>query len=256
MKTPVSVYVITYNNATTIERALKSVCGWADEIVVVDSHSSDGTDEIVKRYTEKLYQFDTTNLREKYQYAQDICKNNWVMFIDADEWLTDEIKNEISDIVSSNSDYDGFMVKRRNIYLGKEIKYGGWYPDHEIRLYRKEKGGWRGGIHAKVFVEGKIGKLKHHYLHTPYMDTSHQIRTIDRYSQAYAEDLYASHHRFHILNMIFRPIYRFFRDYIFKLGFLDGIPGLIIMASTMYYVFMKHAKLWEMEKKNGKKGDI
>lgn len=253
MKALISVYMITYNNATTIERALKSIDNWADEIIVVDSHSTDGTDGIARRYTEQFYQFDTTNLREKYQYAQDRCKNNWVMFIDADEWLTDDIKKEITEIVSSGTDYDGFMVNRRNIYLGREIKYGGWYPDHEIRLYRKEKGGWRGGIHAKVHVEGKIGKLKNHYLHTPYTDTSHQIRTIDRYSQAYAEDLYGSGKGFHLFNMIFRPAYRFFRDYIFKLGFLDGIPGLIIVASTMYYVFMKHAKLWEMEKRHGKK---
>lgn len=111
----------------------------------------------------------------------------------------------------------------------------------------------KGGIHAKVFVDGKIGRLKNHYLHTPYLDSSQQIKTIDRYSQAYAEDLYNSNHRFYLINMILRPVYRFFRDYIFKLGFLDGIPGLIIVASTMYYVFMKHAKLWELEKRNGKK---
>ncbi|HPP06072.1 MAG TPA: glycosyltransferase family 2 protein, partial [Syntrophorhabdaceae bacterium] len=150
MKIPISVYMITFNNAATVERALKSIKEWADEIVVVDSNSTDGTQEIVKKYTDCLYQLDTTNLREKYQYAQNLCKNNWVIFIDADEWLTDEIKNEIARIVSSKTDYAGFMVNRKNIYLGRVIKYGGWYPDHEIRLYRKDKGGWRGGIHAKV----------------------------------------------------------------------------------------------------------
>lgn len=253
MKTLISVYMITFNNGLTIERALKSIENWADEIVIVDSHSTDSTTEIVEKYTEDLYQFDTNNLKEKYQFAQDKCKNEWVMFIDADEWLTEELKNEISEVISKDNPYDGFEVNRRNIYLGREIKYGGWYPDYEIRLYRKDKGVWRGGIHAKVHVEGKVGKLKNFYMHTPYVDTSHQIRTIDRYSQAYAEDLFTSHHRFHLLNMLLRPIYRFFRDYIFKLGFLDGIPGLIIVASTMYYVFMKHAKLWEMEKKHGKK---
>ncbi|HOP85153.1 MAG TPA: glycosyltransferase family 2 protein [Syntrophorhabdaceae bacterium] len=256
MRIPISVYMITFNNAITVERALKSIKDWADEIVVVDSHSTDGTQEIVKNYTDCLYQFDTKNLREKYQYAQDMCKNDWVMFIDADEWLTEEIKKEIASIISTKTDYAGYVVNRKNIYLGKEIKYGGWYPDYEIRLYKKDKGFWKGGIHAKVFVDGKIGRLKNHYLHTPYLDSSQQIKTIDRYSQAYAEDLYNSNHRFHLINMILRPVYRFFRDYIFKLGFLDGIPGLIIVASTMYYVFMKHAKLWELEKRNGKKGNI
>ncbi|HOV89264.1 MAG TPA: glycosyltransferase family 2 protein [Syntrophorhabdaceae bacterium] len=256
MGTPISIYMITFNNATTIERALKSVTGWADEVIVVDSHSTDNTAEIASRYTEKFYQFDTTNLRDKYQFAQDKCSNEWVMFIDADEWLTEGIKKEIGEVLSFNPLYDGFMVKRRNIYLGREIRFGGWYPDHEIRLYRKDKGGWQGGIHAKVYVHGKIGRLKNYYMHTPYTDTSHQIRTIDRYASAYAEDLFAAKRRFHLFNMFFRPVYRFFRDYIFKLGFLDGIPGMIIMASTMYYVFMKHAKLWEMEKRDEKKGSF
>jgi len=248
-----SVYMITYNNGATIEKALQSVADWADEVIVVDSHSADGAQKIIQRYTEKLLQYDTQDLREKYQYAQDQCTHQWVLFIDADEWLTHDIKEEISNIIQGQSLYDGFIVNRRNMYLGREIKYGGWYPDREIRLYRKEKGRWEGGIHAKIAINGKIGTLKTYYMHTPYADTAHQIRTIDRYSEAYAEDLRSSGRRFHLYNMITRPIYRFFRDYVLKRGCLDGIPGLIIVASTMYYVFMKHAKLWEIEMKVRKK---
>jgi len=243
-----SVYMITFNNGATIERALESVAGWAGEVVVVDSHSTDGAPEIIERYTDRLIQFDTRDLREKYQYAQDMCTNPWVLFIDADEWMTPVLKREIENIISGKTAYDGFMVNRRNHYLGKEIKYGGWYPDREIRLYRKDKGRWEGGIHAKVTVDGKVGKLKNYYLHTPYTDTAHQIRTIDRYSEAFAHDLKAAGRHFHLFNMVTRPLYRFFRDYVMKRGFLDGTPGLIIVASTMYYVFMKHAKLWELEK--------
>jgi len=253
LQLPLSVYMITYNNGPTIDRTLQSVSGWADEVVVVDSHSTDGAQEIINHYTNKLLQYDTMDLREKYQFAQDQCKNPWVLFIDADEWLTPDIKEEIGKIITGETSCDGYIVNRRNVYLGKEIKYGGWYPDREIRLYRKEKGRWEGGIHAKVAVAGKIGSLRSFYMHTPYSNTAHQIRTIDRYSEAYAEDLRASGRHFHLLNMITRPIYRLFRDYIMKRGFLDGIPGLIIVASTMYYVFMKHAKLWEMEMKDEKK---
>jgi glycosyltransferase involved in cell wall biosynthesis len=254
---PLSVYMITLNNGHTIEKALQSVAGWAEEVIVVDSHSTDGTLEIIEKYTHRLYQYDTNSFKDKYQYAQDLCKNQWVLFIDADEWLTPEIKDEIANVLSAGTDYNGFIVNRRNVYLGREIKYGGWYPDHEIRLYRKEKGRWEGGIHAKIHVDGTSGTLKNFYMHTPYADTAHQIRTIDRYSEAYAGDLRASGRHFHLINMLTRPIYRFFRDYIFKRGFLDGIPGLIIIASTMYYVFMKQAKLWEMEKKDNElKGRI
>jgi len=247
---PLSVYMITFNNARTIEKALQSVAGWVNNVVVVDSHSADGTTEIAQKYTESIYQYDTTDMREKYQYAQDQCTHLWVLFIDADEWLTPQLKGEVEKIISENTDYNGFMVNRRNVYLGREIKYGGWYPDHEIRLYRKDRGSWQGGIHAKVYVDGKVGELKNYYMHTPYTDTAHQIRTIDRYSEAYAQDLYSSGRRFHLINMLMRPIYRFFRDYLFKRGFLDGIPGIIIVASTMYYVFMKQARLWELERKN------
>jgi glycosyltransferase involved in cell wall biosynthesis len=241
--------MITYNNGATIERALKSVAGWADEVVVVDSQSTDGAQEIIQRYTERLLQYDTKDLREKYQYAHDQCANPWALFIDADEWLTPDIREEITKVISGQSLYDGFEVNRRNMYLGREIKFGGWYPDREIRLYRKERGRWEGGIHAKITVDGKVGTLKHYYMHTPYADTAHQIRTIDRYSEAFASDLRSSGRRFHLWNMITRPMYRFFRDYILKRGFLDGIPGIIIVSSTMYYVFMKYAKLWEMEQR-------
>ncbi len=255
-KIPLSVYMITLNNGATIERALKSVAGWADDVVVVDSHSADGAIEIIEKNIGTVFQYDTSSQREKYQYAQDHCKNRWVLFIDADEWLTDEFKEEVEKVISSGSASDGYIAHRRNIYLGREIKYGGWYPDREIRLYRKDKGGWQGGIHAKVHVDGKIGTLKNYYMHTPYADTAHQIRTIDRYATAFAEDLFQSQRRFHLFNLLTRPLYRFFRDYIFKKGFLDGIPGIIIAESTMYYVFMKQAKLWEMEKLHGKHARI
>jgi glycosyltransferase involved in cell wall biosynthesis len=253
---PLSVYMITLNNGPTIERALQSVAGWADEVIVVDSHSTDGAIGIIEKYTDMLFQYDTSSQREKYQYAQDKCKNRWVLFIDADEWLTTEFKEEVRKVISSGSASDGYLAHRRNIYLGKEIKYGGWYPDREIRLYRNDRGTWQGGIHARVYVDGKTGTLKNYYMHTPYTDTAHQIRTIDRYATAFAEDLFQSKRRFHLFNMLMRPVYRFFRDYIFKKGFLDGIPGIIIAASTMYYVFMKQAKLWEMERLHEKNGSI
>jgi len=252
---PLSVYMITFNNSATIARALDSVAGWADEVIVVDSHSPDGTADIALKYTQHVFHLDTTDLREKYQHAQDRCGNRWVLFIDADEWLTKDFREEVEDILASGSASDGYIADRRNIYLGREIKHGGWYPDREIRLYRKDRGGWEGGIHAKVHVEGKVGHMKNHYLHTPYADSAHHLRTNDRYSEAYARDLFAAGRSFHLANMLLRPIWRFFRDYIFKMGFLDGIPGIIIMASTMYYVFMKHARLWEMERdEGGRKG--
>jgi hypothetical protein len=175
-----------------------------------------------------------------------------VLFVDADEWLTPAIKAEIEEVLREGTAYDGFMAHRKNFYLGRVIGHGGWYPDHEIRLYRKEKGHWAGGIHAKVHVEGRVGRLKCPYLHRPYEDIAHQIRTVERYSGAFAKDMAASGRAFHLRDLLGRPAFRFLRDYIFKGGFRDGVPGLIIVASTMYYVFMKYARLWELEKRNGR----
>ncbi len=252
MTIPLSVYMITYNNGATIEKALASVAGWAAEVVVVDSESTDGAQEIIERYTDRLYQLCTTNMTEKYGYAQSLCTQPWVLFVDADEWLTPEIKGEIEELVRGGTGYDGFTAPRRNIYLGRVICHGEWHADYEVRLYRKEKGSWAGGIHARVYVAGRVGRLKNYYLHAPYQDISHQIRTVDRYSQAFAEDMAASGRPFRLYNLVGRPLYRFLRDYLIKGGFRDGVPGLIIIASTMYYVFMKHAKLWELERKSGK----
>jgi len=253
---PLSVYMITLNNGKTIEKALASVAGWAGEVVVVDSHSTDGSIEIMEKYTDRVLQFDNNNFREKYQYAQDQCRNPWVLFIDADEWLTEDIREEIEETIASDRALDGYVVSRRNIYLGREIKYGGWYPDEEVRLYRKERGYWKGDLHAKIYIDGKVGRLKNHYMHTPYLSIADQIRTVDRYSATYAEDLHDAGRSFHMVNLLFRPAFRLFRDYIMKRGFLDGLPGIIIVFSTMYYVFMKHAKLWEIERqeRSGKTG--
>jgi hypothetical protein len=150
---------------------------------------------------------------------------------------------------------DGFIVYRRTYYLGKWIRYGGWYPDYEIRLYRKEKGRWEGGLHAKVVVNGKVGFLKNHYLHYTYRDISDQIQTIDKYSRIAAEDMFRSGEKFSFFKLLFHPPLRFIKEYVMKSGFRDGLPGLVIIVSTMYYVFIKYAKQWELEKSLKEKGN-
>ena len=237
--------MITYNNGATLERALKSVSRWAPEIVVVDSESTDGSLSTMDRYGVSVHQYVTTDLRAKYQSAQDRCSNPWVLFIDADEWLTPEIKEEIGRELSASPTADAFVARRRNYFMGREIRHGAWAKDREIRLYRRDKGRWEGGIHAKVHVDGQIKELRNHYLHTPYSDISHQVRKLDHYSEIFAHDLAKAGRSFSLLSLITRPLFRFLRDYVLKRGFADGTPGLVIAASDMYYVFLKYAKLWE-----------
>jgi glycosyltransferase involved in cell wall biosynthesis len=247
-KVPVSVYVLTYNNSRTIERCLKSLA-WAEELVVVDSFSTDGTYEICQRYTDKIYRREWKGHRDQYQYAADQTTSEWIMFVDADEEvpseLVDEIRKELNGGVGVK-DFDGFFVYRRTYYLGRWIRYGGWYPDGEIRLYRRQKGKWEGGLHAKIVVEGHVGSLKNQYLHYTYRDISEQIQTVDKYSRIAAEDLAQAGEKASLFKLVFHPLFRFVKEYIFKSGFRDGLPGLVIIVTTMFYVFIKYAKLWEI----------
>ena len=244
----ISVYVLTFNNERTIERCLKSL-RWADEVVIVDSYSTDDTLEICRRFTDKVYQRQWTNHQEQYQHAADLTTNRWVMFVDADEEIPPALAREVREELGRNNvEWDGYIAHRRTYYLRRWIKYGGWYPDYEIRLYDRNKGQWEGGLHAKVTVDGRLKTLKNRYHHYTYRDISDQIQTIDRYSQIASEDMMQGGKRFSLVHMLLNPPFRFIKEYIFKRGFLDGIPGLVIIVSTMFYVFIKHAKLWERQK--------
>jgi glycosyltransferase involved in cell wall biosynthesis len=244
----ISVYMITFNNERTVGKALQSVT-WADEIVVVDSFSKDKTLEICRRFTDKVSQREWPGHRDQYQFAADSTTAPWIMFVDADEEVSSELAEEIREQIDENAEgTDGFFVNRRTYYLDRWIRHGGWYPDGEIRLYRRDRGRWEGGLHAKVVVDGKVRALKHEYLHYNYRDISDQIQTIDRYSSVAAQDLSQSGEKFSFLKLLFNPPFRFIKEYFFKLGFRDGLPGLIIVVSTMYYVFIKYAKLWELTK--------
>jgi glycosyltransferase involved in cell wall biosynthesis len=244
----ISVYVLTFNNERTIERCLNSL-RWADEVVIVDSYSTDNTLEICRCFTDKIYQRQWTNHQEQYQYAADLTTNRWLIFVDADEEVPSELAQEIQEELEiNNGQWDGYIVHRRTYYLGRWIQHGGWYPDYEIRLYDRNKGKWEGGLHAKVTVEGRIKTMKNHYFHYTYRDISDQVQTIDRYSQIAVEDMFREGKKFSFINMLLNPPFRFIKEYIFKRGFLDGIPGVVIIISTMFYVFIKHAKLWERQR--------
>ena len=248
---PVSVYVLTYNNKRTLQRCLESL-RWADELVVVDSLSDDGSFELAKEFTDSVYRREWAGHREQYQYAANLTKHEWVMFVDADEVVPSTLVHEIrQELEGNNGQWDGYICHRQTFYLGRWIGYGGWYPDYEIRLYRRDKGKWVGDLHAKVAVEGKVKQLNGRYLHYTYRDISDQIQTIDRYSRTAAEDMIRSGQQFSLFRLLLRPPFRFLKEYIFKAGFRDGLPGLIIAVSTMFYVFIKYAKLWELGKMSG-----
>ncbi len=252
MSTPkLSAYMITFNNARTVERALRSVRSWVDEIVVVDSFSTDETPEIAKKYADRFLQRQWPGFRDQYQFAADQCAADWLIFIDADEEVSPRLADEIQTELRRNAERPdsarirGYYGHRRTWYLGRWIRHGGWIPDYEMRLYHRNHGRWEGGLHAKIEVHGKTAHLRHFYYHYTYAGISDQILTIDKYSTVAAGDMENAGRRFVLFRLIADPPARFVRDYFLKLGFLDGLPGLIIAVNSAFHVFAKHAKLWE-----------
>jgi glycosyltransferase involved in cell wall biosynthesis len=248
---PISVYVITKNEIRRIERALASVAGWADEIVVVDSGSDDGTLDVVRKFTDRVYHRDFEGFGQQYAYAHGLTKNAWVMYIDGDEEVSPGLRDEIIGLFKDGDPCaDGYTAPRETFYLGRWIKHGGWYPDYIHRIYRRSKGTWEKGLHPKLNIDGKMGRLRQPFLHYNYRDISHQIMTVDRYSTIASRERVDHGKGTSPANLLLNPPFRFFRDYFLRRGFLDGMPGFIIAVTTAYYVFVKYAKTWEIVKSN------
>jgi glycosyltransferase involved in cell wall biosynthesis len=248
-KLKISAVVVCYNERDNIEQCLKSL-SWTDEIVVVDSFSTDGTAELCKKYTDRVYQREWPGYIEQKTYAVSLVKNEWVFSLDSDEVVTDILRDEILTRLSADkNEMNGYYVKRHSFYLGRWINHGGWYPDYKLRLFKKDEV-FHGGEnpHDRYFVKGKTAKLKGEIEHYTYKDISDQLSTIDRFSEIASEGLYIRDSRFALIKMLFKPPASFLETYVYKLGFLDGLAGFIISVLTSYYVFVKYAKLWEKKK--------
>jgi len=244
-----SVAIITYNEEKNIKRCIESVKGIADEIVVVDSLSTDKTCEIAKSLGAKvILQKFLGHIKQK-QLAVDNCKNDWILSLDADEALSKELQNEIKELLKEPLNYDAYKMPRLSFHLGRWIKHGGWYPDKKIRLFNRKKAYWGGyNPHDKVIVNGSVGELKGDILHYVFKDLRHNVDTNNSYSSIMAEDLYKKGKKFSIIKLLLKPIGKFLEVYIYKRGFLDGLPGFIIAVGASYSMFLKFAKLWELQK--------
>ncbi len=250
-KPPISVCIITYNEEKRIRQCLESV-KWMEEIVVVDSHSTDKTLEICREYTPRVYERDWPGHVEQKNFALSMASNEWVLCLDADECLSPELSEEIKEELSCNGNtFTGYIIPRHTYYLGRWINHSGWYPDLKLRLFKKSLGKW-GGVnpHDKVLLnEGKTKVLKGELLHFNYEDIASQIRTINSFSEIFVQNIIKDEIPFSapatILSMLFRPPVKFIEMYFFKRGFLDGMAGFIIASNTAFYIFLKYAKWWE-----------
>ena len=250
MNTPkLSVTIITFNEESNIRDCLESI-QWADEIIVVDSNSTDNTVSICREYTDQIILRDWPGFLRQKQFAQEQAKGEWILNLDADERLSPEASDEIKkEIINGTPDADGFVFPRQSYYLGRWIKHGGWYPDAKLRLIRKESGRWSGeSLHEKLVCDGKVKRLSGRILHHVYRDIAHQLETVDSFSRISADIWMEKGKRFNLFLFLAKPPISFITTYFWKGGILDGIPGFIISVITSYYVFLKYAKLWELRR--------
>jgi glycosyltransferase involved in cell wall biosynthesis len=248
MTAKLSVTIITLNEEANIRRTLESV-QWADEIIVLDSGSSDRTVSICREFTGSVFHQDWLGFGKQKNAAIDKATGDWVLSLDADEPVETDLAAEIRTIMASTDPNDGYRIPRKTFFLGKWIRHGGWYPDYNLRLFRKGKGRFEERtVHEAIRVEGSLGRTRNAILHYAYPCLESYLSTINKYSSL-AVDVMAekgiSRFQSSWINMLVRPLFTFLLKYVFRFGFLDGKHGLVLNMYHSYYVFAKYAKAWE-----------
>lgn len=240
----VSVIVITLNEAENIQDCLKSV-EWADEIVVVDAESVDGTAELSREFTQKVYVREWQGFSAAKNFALQNCTCEWVLWLDADERVTPELKAEMQQTVQSPK-HVGYEMPRLANFLGRWIRHSGWYPGHVLRLFRRDTGSFNDAlVHEGVALNGSVGRLQADLLHYTDRTLEHYFKKFNHYTSLAADQLHEQNRTFRWHALLLRPPFMFFRMYILKRGFLDGLQGFMLALLSACYVFAKYAKLWE-----------
>jgi len=247
----VSVYVIAYNDEPNMRACLESVAGWGDELIVVDSHSTDRTAAISREFTDKVHQLDFHGFGRLRNEAVALTTHEWVFSLDSDERMTPELKEEIRLMLDRRPDANAYFVPRKNYFLGRWIKHCGWYPDYrQPQLFRKDRFRYREElVHESFDCDGPVGFLQSPALQYPFRDIDHYVAKQDRYSDLMARRMAEQGRRFSSHQLITHPLGACLKMYVQRAGFLDGMPGLILSGLYGYYTFMKYAKFWELAKK-------
>ncbi|WP_178989202.1 glycosyltransferase family 2 protein [Winogradskyella schleiferi] len=237
MKT-LSVIIPVYNEEAYIARALYSV-KFADEIIVVDSFSTDKTVEIAKQYNCKIVERQFDNFSNQKNHALQFATCDWVLFLDADERITYPLQLEIIDAIN-NGKHTAYKLNFPHFYMNRFLFH---HSNDVTRLVVREKCHFEGSVHEKLIVDGSVGKLKHHVLHYTYKGLEHYIEKKDTYAWFQAQQMLDKGKKATYFHLAFKPFYRFFHSYIIRGGFRDGIPGMAIAGVNAYGVFSRYAKL-------------
>jgi glycosyltransferase involved in cell wall biosynthesis len=251
----VSAIVICLNEESKIGRCLASLA-WVDEIVVVDSGSTDRTVDIARAHGALLHANPWPGYGAQRNFALSKATGEWVVSLDADEELEPRLVQEIQAALGScDPGVDGFVMPRQTRYLGRWIRHGAWYPDHKLRVFRRTRARCTNeDVHERFTVQGRTIRLSGHILHYSHDDVAHHVRKLDQYATLLAASRHRSGARFSPVRLLWAPLRRAVHGYVWRRGFLDGVPGLIIGALTAFYVFLTHAKLFELELSGERRG--
>ena len=248
MTKKLSILLPTFNCEKSIRDTLDSI-KWADEIVVVDSFSTDDTLKIACEYTDQIYQKEYLNSAHQKNNSIKYCSGEWIFQIDSDEILEGNAEKIIRQSIETvNESIDCFQMPRKNYVLGKWIQYGGLYPDWEYRLFRKDKGRWvKKEVHSRVDVPGKIEHIDIKIIHNGMPSISKQLENLNRYTRYEADELKHKKINFSMFRWILSPPLIFLKKYVLQQGFRDGWRGFFLAVYSAFYIFLSHAKLKEIE---------
>ncbi|MGZ8157174.1 MAG: glycosyltransferase family 2 protein [Methylobacter sp.] len=241
-----SVVIITKNEAGHIGRCLESV-SWADEIIVLDSGSVDDTVAICRQYTDKVYQTDWPGFGIQKQRAVDKAGGDWILSVDADEVVTPELRSEIEKALQQEH-YKGYEIPRLSSYCGRQMRHGGWWPDHVLRLFRRDCGQFTESVvHEIIIVQGPVGRVRSPLLHDAFINLDEVLHKVNSYSTLGAEMLYRRGVRSSLGKAVLKGLWTFIRTYWIKAAFLDGRQGLMLAISNAEGTYYKYLKLLELQ---------
>ncbi len=246
---PVSAVVISFNEERKIGACLESL-RWADEIVVVDSGSSDGTTEIARRYTDKVFEVPWGGFGPQKQASVERASHDVVLNVDCDERVTPALAAEIGRLLAGGDIAAAYTVPRRTFVGEKEIRHCGWYPDRTTRLFDRTKARFTADlVHERVEVSGETRPLRNPLLHHSFSGIGEILGKMNRYGDLSARQMFEQGRKANAIDLTLRPAFAFFRTYFLRMGFLDGFEGYAISVTSALLTFTKYAKLRELERK-------
>lgn len=245
----ITAIIPTLNEEIHIEEAINSV-SFADEIIVIDSFSSDQTVELAQKHNVKIIKRKFDDFSSQKNFAIDQAQHEWIYILDADERVTPEVEKEVLEAINDPGNYVGFYVRRSFYLSGKTVKYGGFQSDKVVRLFLKEFCRYNGNpVHETILADGKLGFFKHKIDHYSYRNYNHYIEKLNHYAALRAKQLHSQGKTVSLYHVLIKPPVRFFVHYVVRLGFLDGFSGFLIAKTHAYGVLTRYIKLWLFNQK-------